>query len=204
MSLDIRIDDYINKKAKPFAQPILNHLRNLIHSVIPEVEESVKWGMPFFDYKGPICNLASFKEHVSFGFWKANLLNDPKSFLQQTGENSGMGNFGKITSLKDLPSDKIIIDFLLQAKKLNDEGIKINKVKANTKPPVETPKYFEKVLKKDKVTWEFYDAFSESCKREYVDWITDAKTETTREKRMAQAFEWISEGKKRNWKYEKC
>jgi len=198
---DKRIDSYITK-SKPFAQPILIKLRELIHKAIPEVEETVKWGMPFFDYKGPVCNIAAFKEHAVMAFWKADLLKDTKGYLQKRANQGGeaMGNFGRLTNVKDLPPDKVILDFLKQAKKLNDDGIKLPPRK---KQPVELviPDYITKSLKKNKKAKEVFENFSNSHKKEYVEWITEAKTEATREKRIATMLEWLEEGKSRNWKY---
>ena len=123
---DNRIDTYIDK-ARPFAVPILKKLRELIHKGIPEVEETIKWGMPFFEYKGPVCNMASFKEHATLGFWKYKLIKDAKGYLQDISNKGGeaMGNLGRMTGIDDLPPDKVIIDFLKQAKKLNDDDLKV-------------------------------------------------------------------------------
>lgn len=199
---DKRIDAII-EKSQPFAKPILQHLRKLIHEGCPEVEETIKWGMPFFDYKGPFINIASFKEHAVFGFWKYSLLKDPKGYLGEIKNKGGeaMGNLGRITSLKDLPPDKIILDFIKQAKKLNDDGIKLP---SKEKKPVKTlkvPLEFVAALRSNKKANLHFEKFSQSQKNEYISWITEAKTEATKEKRMEQAVEWISEGKIRNWKY---
>src|SRR5438067_996661 len=123
---DKRVDDYIAKSAD-FAKPILNHLRELVHKAVPEVEETIKWGFPSFDYKGPFCSMASFRQHAVFGFWKHVLINDPKGYLKERSVDGGeaMGSMGRITSLKDLLPDKVILDLIKQAKKLNDEGIKL-------------------------------------------------------------------------------
>lgn len=201
MSASVQIDHYI-LKAQPFAQPILNHLRALIHHACPEVEERLKWSCPHFDYKGgPMANMAAFKQHCAFGFWKAALMKD-KVLLENAKEEKAMGHLGRITSLKDLPSDKKIIAWIKEAMKLNDEGMKVPK-KIIPKAEIKAPDYFIAALKKNKKAQQAYEAFSASCKREYLEWITEAKTEATKEKRMTQAIEWISEGKKRNWKYEK-
>lgn len=203
MSATVQIDNYI-LKAQPFAQPILHHLRALIHHACPEVEEKIKWSMPHFDYKGgPLVHMASFKQHCAFGFWKAALMKDA-TLLQNAKEEKAMGHLGKITSLKDLTSDKKIIAWIKEAMKLNDAGIKIPKNKSpHSREEIQFPDYFKKALNKNLIARTNFDAFSPSCKREYLEWITEAKTEITRDKRMAQAIEWISEGKKRNWKYEK-
>lgn len=199
---DQRIDAYI-EKAQPFAQPILKHLRKLIHQANPGVKETIKWGMPSFDYKGPFCSMASFKQHVAFGFWKPSLLNDPHGYLQERSNQGGeaMGNLGRITSLKDLPPDKVIIDFIKQAKKLNDDGIKLPPKPVKEKTELVIPDYFTKALNKNKKALAVFENFSYSNKKEYLEWITEAKTEATQQKRLETAIEWISEGKIRNWKY---
>jgi uncharacterized protein YdeI (YjbR/CyaY-like superfamily) len=200
---DPRIDAYIDKSA-PFAQPILTHLRELVHQACPDVEETMKWSMPHFDYKGVMCSMASFKQHCSFSFWKAFLLKDPKGFIKERAAQGGegMGHLGRITSLKDLPPDKALIDLIKQAKKINDEGLKLPPKEKKAPKELETPDYFLKELKRNKSAFAVFENFSLSQKKEYVQWITEAKTEDTRNKRMATAIEWIGEGKKRNWKYE--
>jgi len=196
------IDTYILKSAD-FAQPILIRLRELVHKACPEVEESIKWSMPFFDYKGPLCNMASFKQHAVFGFWKAKLMSDPTKYLQERSIDGGnsMGHFGQLTSVKDLPPDKVILELIKQAKKLNEEGIKVPaKPKTDTKELV-VPSYFTNALRKNKKALATFNAFSYSNKKEYVTWIEEAKTETTREKRLETSIEWMADGKIRNWKY---
>jgi len=201
---DKRIDAYISK-ATPFAKPILTKLRELIHKGNPDVEETIKWGMPSFNYKGPFCSFASFKEHAVFGFWKYQLIKDPKGYLQEISNKGGnaMGNFGRIKNLKDLPSDKVLINFVKQAKKLNDDGVKIPAKLKKPKVDLVIPDYFTNALMKNKKVQEEFDNFSYSHKKEYVEWITEAKSEETRKKRIGTAIEWISERKSRNWKYTK-
>lgn len=200
---DKRIDAYITK-AQPFAQPILKHVRALVHKACPEVTETIKWGMPSFEYKGLYFGFAAFKQHCTFAFWKARLIKDPKNYLGQNKAAGGeaMGNFGRVTSLKDLPPDKLIIDFLKQAKKLNDDGVKAAPKKTVSKA-IRTPAWFMDALKKNKMALITFQNFSPSHKREYLEWITEAKTEATREKRLATTLEWLAEGKSRNWKYVK-
>ena len=204
MGKDKRINTYIDK-AQPFAKPILKKLRQLIHKGNPEVEETIKWGMPFFDYKGPFCNFAAFKEHTTFRFWKYKLIKDPERYLQDVSNKGGdaMGNLGRITSLKDLPPDKIFIGFVKQAKKLNDERIKLPSKPKKPKAELVIPDYIIKSIKKNKKAFNTFNNFSYSHKKEYVEWITEAKTDATRDKRMETAIEWMSEGKPRNWKYMK-
>lgn len=200
---DKKMDAYIAKSAD-FAKPILVHLRELVHKVCPEVEESIKWSMPAFDYKGPLFMMAAFKQHAVGGFWKAPLLKDPNNYLKERKIEGGsaMGHLGKITSLKDLPPDKVLTDFIRQSMKLNEAGIKPVKVK-RVKKALKAPDFFLQALKKDKDVWKVWEAFSPSKKDDYIEWMIDAKTDATREKRLATAIEWIGEGKPRNWKYMK-
>jgi uncharacterized protein YdeI (YjbR/CyaY-like superfamily) len=198
---DKRIDAYI-VKAQPFAWPILEHLRALVHKACPEVEESIKWSFPHFNYKGEMmCSMASFKQHCAFGFWKASLMKDKTLVANAKGETA-MGHLGRITSLKDLPSDATIIRYIKEAMQLNDAGIKVEKKKPGSEE-LEIPDYFIKELLKNKAAKKTFEAFSPSNKKEYVLWITEAKTEATRKSRMATAIEWMAEGKPRNWKYMK-
>jgi uncharacterized protein YdeI (YjbR/CyaY-like superfamily) len=196
---DPRIDAYISK-AQPFAQPVLKHLRKLVHATCPEVEETIKWSFACFDYKGIFCSMASFKQHCTFGFWKTALLKDPKGILDS--KNEAMGSLGRITGMQDLPTDKIIIDFIKQAMKLNEEGVKLPpRKKITDSKPLPVPPYLKTALGKNKKAKEHFENFPPGQKKEYILWLTEAKTEETRDKRMKQAVKWISEGKIRNWKY---
>lgn len=193
---DFRVDEYISKSAD-FAKPILTYLRELIHKTCPDVKETIKWGFPNFEYKGSLCYMASFKQHCAFGFSKSQLMNFTKS-------EEGMGNFGKITSLKDLPSEKKLISLIKEAMKLNEDGVKVTTVKKSRKTTdIEIPKDFLIELSNNNKAKSAFENFSPSHKREYAEWIAEAKREETRKKRIKQAIEWISEGKHRNWKYEK-
>jgi uncharacterized protein YdeI (YjbR/CyaY-like superfamily) len=203
-----RIDAYI-AKSKPFAQPILNHIRELVHKACPGVLETIKWSRPFFEYKGVIMgNMSAFKEHCSFGFWGEEIsavLRDAKVL-----QPDAMGSLGRITRIEDLPSNKQLLSLLRQAVAFIDSGqytspiaARHRVVKAPT-PAVEAPSEFTKALKANKKASAAFAAFSPSCKREYVEWIADAKRVETRDKRIATAIEWIGEGKQRNWKYQQC
>lgn len=198
---DKRVDAYIAKSAD-FARPVLNHLRQLVHKVCPEVEETLKWGMPSFEYKGMMCGFASFKQHATFGFWKSAIMKDREVLLGKRSKEA-MGNLGRITSMKDLPKDKIINGWIKEAMKLNDEGKKIPKEIApkHEKKPLVVPDYFMKALNKNKKALKTFENFSPTNKKDYIEWITEAKTEETRNNRLQTAVEWISEGKVRNWKY---
>lgn len=195
---DPRIDAYIGNAAD-FAQPILKHLRALIHQACPEIIETIKWGMPFFDYKGPVCNIAAFKQHCAFGFWKGALLDDPQGLLKVNADQA-MGQFGRISSLEDLPDDTIIMDYVRKAVQLNEVDKKISK-KVLDKTDLVIPECLTAALNKHSLAKENFEKFSYSQRKEYVEWITDAKTETTRNKRLDTMIEWVSEGKSRNWKY---
>ncbi|MEO6539116.1 MAG: YdeI/OmpD-associated family protein [Ferruginibacter sp.] len=197
------IDAYISKSAA-FAQPVLNHIRDLVHSTCPEVEEKMKWSFPHFDYKGEMmCSMAAFKHHAVLGFWKAALMKD-SSLLQKARSEESMGHFGKITSVNELPPDKKLIAYIKEAMKLNNLGIKLpSKPKSSEKKDIIVPDYFATALSKNKKAAEIFDAFSPSHKKEYVEWITGAKTEETKVKRMARAIETMTEGKSLNWKYAK-
>ena len=194
-------DAYI-KAAAPFAQPILNHLRKLVHTACPEVEETIKWGFPHFDYKGVMCSMAAFKSHCAFGFWKSAIMSDTEKIME-VKDRGAMGNFDRITTLADLPPDKILISYIKEAKKLNEDDIRLPARKKAIDKKVVVPTDFLKILKRNSSALKNFEKFSYSNKKEYVDWIEEAKTETTREKRMETAVQWISEGKSRNWKYTK-
>ncbi|MBC9915618.1 YdeI/OmpD-associated family protein [Chitinophaga varians] len=200
---DARIDAYILKSAG-FAQPILEHMRALVHKACPEAEETIKWGMPYFTYEGQLlCCFAAFKAHCSFIFWKGALMDDPDNIFQQRGEN-GMGQLGKIASLKDLPSDKIFIKYLKAAAKISTSDLPpAVKKAAPAKKELEVPDWLLTAIKKNKKAWATFEAFSYSHQKEYVEWITSAKTEATRNSRLADALTWMAEGKIRNWKYVK-
>ena len=195
------IDAYIAKSAD-FAKPILNHLRELVHKTCPDAEEKMKWSFPHFDYKGEMmCSMAAFKQHCVFGFWKASLMKDP-TLVENAKSEVSMGHVGRITSLKDLPADKKIIAWIREAMQLNEQGIKLPaKPKSTDKKELIIPDYFLKALSKNKKALQTFEAFSYSHKKEYVEWITEAKTDETKIKRMSLAIELREEGKSRNWKY---
>ena len=196
---DKRVETYIANSA-PFARPVLNHLREIVHQGCPDAEETIKWGMPFFEYKDEIlCNMASFKKHCSFGFWKASILSDPDHILELVGKTS-MGSLGQLTDLSDLPPNRILIKYIKAAAKLNKEGVKVAQ-KSTAKKELEVPEYFAKVIARNKRALKTFNSFSNTNRKEYVEWVTGAKTEETRSKRLDTAIEWLAEGKIRNWKY---
>ena len=191
------IEAYIDK-ASDFAKPILKHLRKVVHAGCPKVEETLKWRFPHFMYKGMFCGMAAFKEHCTFGFWKGAL-------IVKNGDDNGMGQFGKIRSLSDLPDEKTLLKYVREAVRLNDEGVKApRQIKSKVKKPLVIPDHLTALLKRNAKARAAFENFSYSHKKEYVEWITEAKQEETRERRLVTALEWMSEGKTRNWKYESC
>ena len=202
------VDTYI-AKAQPFAKPIMVHLRELIHKGCPEVEETIKWSRPFFEYRGVIlCNMAAFKEHCSFGFWGEEI----GGILREAEvvKDGSMGSLGRITNVKDLPPGREMLDWIKKAASFVDTGHHTSPIAARRKL-VKAPKSvpglspdFAAALRKNKKASEVFKAFSPSCQREYIDWIADAKRPETRGKRVDTAMEWIAEGKQRNWKYQNC
>jgi uncharacterized protein YdeI (YjbR/CyaY-like superfamily) len=197
---DPRIDAYIDKAAD-FAKPILNHIRTLVHQASPDVSETIKWGFPHFDYKGTICSMAAFKQHCAFGFWKSKLPSDPHNILQKE-TSEAMGQLGKLKSISDLPENEVLMSYILEAIDLNERAVKITKKPIDYLPNVNAPQYFSDILSQHPPAKLAFDTFSNYHRREYIQWIEEAKTEATRNKRIAQAIEWLTEGKKRHWKYE--
>ncbi len=197
-TVDPRVDAYIEKSAE-FAKPILTHLRKLVHKACPDITETMKWSFPHFVHKGTVCSMAAFKQHCAFGFWKQTLLESDAFPKNKTA----MGSFGRITSVKDLPTDKVMIGLIQQAVELNEKGIKVPKKPVEKKELI-VPKDLTAALSKNKTAKAAFEKFAYSHKKEYVAWIEEAKTDPTRNKRLATTVEWLSEGKSRNWKYEKC
>jgi uncharacterized protein YdeI (YjbR/CyaY-like superfamily) len=194
-----RFDEYI-AKSPDFAKPILNHLRTVVHEACPEAEEEIKWSNLCFTYKGMFCGMAAFKEHCKFGFWKRSVM------LEKDGNKlkEALDNLDRITKISDLPSKKALIEYIKLAKKLNDEGVKAPMRVKKEHPELVVPDDLAKALKRNKAAQATFDNFSPSNKREYVAWITEAKTDVTRGKRLETAIEWMAEGKPRNWKYMNC
>ena len=196
---DPRVDAYIAHAAN-FAKPILLHIRKLVHAACPQVAETMKWSFPHFDCKGTLCSMAAFKQHCALGFWKGELI-----FGQTAAAQATMGHFGRLTSLADLPGDKLLIGYIKKAVKLNEAGVKKPApTKSSSKRELVVPDYFMAALKKNKQALTAFENFSYSHRKEYVEWIVEAKREETRVKRLATALEWLAEGKARNWKYERC
>jgi uncharacterized protein YdeI (YjbR/CyaY-like superfamily) len=198
MTKDPRIDAYIARQAE-FARPILEHIRRMLHAAGPELDETIKWSMPHFTYKGRIfAGMAAFKAHVTFSLWRAG------EVLAQTGaEHVAMGQFGRLTSLADLPPETELGEIIRRAAAITEAG-PIPRPKKSPKPELPTPDDLREALDAEPRAAATFDAFPPSCRREYVEWVTEAKRPETRAKRIAQAVEWMAEGKRRNWKYETC
>lgn len=202
---DARIDAYI-AKAEPFARPILEHVRALVHEACPEIQETIKWGMPTFMHAGAIlCGMAAFKRHASFGFWKH------AEVVGEAGDGEGMGSFGKLASIDDLPSKRQLLLYVRKAARLNEarkDGARPTSAgprkTTSPRPLPETPADFAKALDAVPAARATFDGFAPSHRRDYLEWVIEAKREDTRARRIAQAVEWLAEGKSRNWKYERC
>jgi uncharacterized protein YdeI (YjbR/CyaY-like superfamily) len=199
-TIDPRVDGYIDNKAADFAKPVLRHLRKLVHEACPDVVETMKWSMPFFEYKGPLANMASFKAHCAFGFWKQSLMESDAI----PAEKTAMGAFGRITSVEDLPDDKTMIGLVKQAVKLNESGAKVERKAPTKDKTLVVPEVLTAALEQNPQASEHFNAFPYSKKKDYIVWINEAKSDATRDKRLATAIEWLSEGKARHWKYENC
>ena len=196
---DPRVDAYI-AKSPDFAKPILTYLRDIIHQGCPDVVETIKWGTPTFDHRGIMVGIAAFKEYCTLGFWKAPLLTlDGKPVSKKM--ESGAGQFGKLSAMKDLPAKPKLLKLVKDAAKLNEAGVNIPRAPRKAPKPVEVPLDLTKALQKNARARAAFEAFAPSHKREYVQWIVEAKTDETRQRRLDQAVEWIAEGKQRNWKY---
>jgi uncharacterized protein YdeI (YjbR/CyaY-like superfamily) len=199
---DERVDAYI-EQAAPFAQPILRHLRDLVHRASPDVTETIKWGAPAYEYKGILAIMASMKHHAVFNLWKGELIPDVQAAYADKFDEA-MGTFGKIRSVEELPPDEKVIGWIKEAIDLNERGVKLpQRSRKEPAPEVDTPEDLLAALESNEPARLTYEGFTPGRKREYVEWLTEAKTDATRQKRLAQAVEWMAEGKSRHWKYQK-
>ena len=192
---DQRVDEYIDR-TPAFAKPILVEIRERVHAACPDVEETIKWRQPSFEYKGLMCGMAAFKEHCVFGYWKAPLVLGAAA----DGANA-MGYRDKITSVADLPSKSAFRAHVRKAMELNEAGITVERPVKERKPEIVVPADFAAAVNKNKKARATFDTFSPSHRREYIEWVTEAKTDATRATRLQQTVEWLAEGKPRNWKY---
>lgn len=195
---DPRIDAYVARSAE-FARPILRHLRDLVHRGCPEVEETIKWGFPHFVRSGILCSMAAFKAHCAFGFWRGDeVVSTPQA-------RAAMGQFGRLTRLADLPADRTILALVRRAVELDAAGAARPRPLKHPRPTIPMPDDLAAALARRgqaraRATWE---KLPPSQRREYLEWIVEAKTPPTRAKRLATTLEWLAEGKSRNWKYRK-
>jgi len=201
-SRDLRTDSYIEKSAE-FAKPILNYIRELVHAACPQVEETIKWGFPHFMYKGMLCSMASFKQHCAVGFWKGALVFASIPGVKKR-ENAAMGQLGRIRTIGDLPDRKTFIRCIIEAMRLNETGAKLPRKAKPARKELVVPEDLTAALNKIKKAGATFERFSYSHRNEYIQWISEAKTEATRTKRLKTALVSMAEGKSRNWKYENC
>jgi len=200
---DPRIDAYI-AAANSFARPILQHLRKLVHAGCPDVVETIKWSFPHFTHQGILCSMAAFKGHCAFGFWKGDLVLKAEASGGHRAKDA-MGQFGRIASLAELPPDKAILAWVGKAAELNEKGVgKPARTKTRSKKELPPPDCFVAALKRNPRAQETFQKFSPSHKREYIEWLTEARKEETRQRRLRTTIEWLTEGRPRNWKYQLC
>lgn len=195
---DPRVDAYIAKSAE-FARPILEHIRETFHQGCPDVEETIKWGMPTFVHHGMLGGMAAFKQHATLSFWKGALVVDPADDRSA----DAMGQFGDLRSVKDLPPKRKLVACVKRAAKLNEEGVKAPRARKTRREELPVPEELLVALRENRKARATFEGFPPSHRREYAEWIAEAKREETRQRRVAQAVEWLAEGKQRNWKYVK-
>lgn len=194
------VDAYIARSAE-FARPILERIRRLYHEACPDIEETMKWRFPHFEYRGVVGSMAAFKHHACYGFWKVKLMSDPHGLFAK--DSNSYESASRVTDVSQLPPDKVLLQYIREAVALNEQGIKRQAPKRKPQKPLQIPPAFQAALKKNKKARATFEAFSPSHQREYVEWIAEAKQEATRDRRIATAIEWLAEGKPRNWKYMK-
>ena len=198
MSRDPRIDAYI-AKAQPFARPILEKVRNRVHAVVPDVEEAIKWSMPAYTLGGKIVLItAAFKAHTALNFWRGQELRG------EAANANAMGQFGKIGSVDELPPDAELDRLISEVAELAKAAPAPRKAKHDPKPAPGLHPEFAAALAKAPKAKAALDGFPPSAQRDYFEWISEARQDATRQKRIATAVEWLGEGKRRHWKYQNC
>jgi uncharacterized protein YdeI (YjbR/CyaY-like superfamily) len=197
---DPRVDAYIAGRAD-FARPLLRHLRQVVHGACPQVEETIKWGMPAFEYHGLLCMMAGFKHHAAFHFRNGRRVVD-----SDDATDSAMGQFGRLTSLEQLPPKRVLAGYVKKAMALNEskQSAKPAKRRMPTRPRLGVPPAFAAALARNKRAFATFEGLSPSHRREYLEWIAGAKRDETRARRIATALQWLAEGKRHNWRYEKA
>ena len=192
MTRDPRVDAYI-ESAAPFARPILWHLRDVVHAACPEAVETIKWRAPYFEHHGPLCGIVAFQHHCALAFWKDSL-------VVEEPRRDAMGQLGRIGSIEDLPSKQALVRLVRKAARLNEQGVKLPRA-TRRRPEPKVPPDLKRALGRNPRARSAFDAFPPSHRREYVEWIEEAKRPETRARRIATAVEWIAEGKPQSWKY---
>lgn len=193
------VDLYI-QQAAPFARPVLSHLRQLVHQTLPAVREEIKWGMPFFCLQHNLCFMAAFKAHCGFGFWRADALG---LIAAPTGRVKGMGQFGKIVDLGDLPADLVLQQLLLRSATL--AATPAASLPRQKKPQVALPMpvAFADALQQHPNATAYFQQLTIAQQNDYIEWFTTAKTAVTQQKRLETSLLWLAEHKARNCKYMK-
>ena len=194
------VDAYITNAAD-WARPILKRLRKLFHAASPKIQETIKWGMPHFEHLGVVGMMGAFKQHVAYGFWKGKLLSDSHGLLKEGGSTTPFGL--KVKSVAELPDDEVLLAYIREAISLNEQGVKLPKPPKKPAQPIVVPPDLRAALKGHAKARETFENFPPSHQREYIEWLTEAKQEATRQRRLATTLEWLTEGKSRNWKYRK-
>jgi uncharacterized protein YdeI (YjbR/CyaY-like superfamily) len=195
-----RVDAYI-ARSPAYARPILKKIRTLFHQASPQMQETIKWGFPHFEYKGIVGSMAAFKRYVTFGFWKGKLLNDPHGLFTVMGKTAM--SHTKFTTLAELPRDEVVLDYIREAIRLNEDDVKVAapKKKRVARPELEVPLFLAQALKVNKRALATFEAFSPSHRREYIEWLIEARKDETRARRLAITMELLTAGKPRNWQY---
>lgn len=203
-AFDPKVDAYI-ARAPEFAKPVLEHFRVIVHKASPDITESIKWSVPSFDYKGKmLCSMAAFKQHCALAFWLGAQIKALQPYLAEVEDRaSEFGRIPDIKSVKDLPKNMDLLAAVKEAIALADAGITLKRAPAKKSAELPVPEDLAKALGKNKAAKAVFEKFAPSHRKEYIQWITEAKTDATRNKRIASAIEWIAEGKGRNWKYER-
>lgn len=189
-------------RAAPWARPILERIRRVVRKACPDIQERLKWNVPSFEKNGMVVGMAAFKAHVAFGFWRAKELDDPAGILRGKGKASFMGE--RVTDVSQLPADDILIDYIRRAVALNARrASEPRKPSTPRKPRPEAavPSDLADALRKNAKARAAFEAFPPSHRREYIEWIEEAKQDRTRARRLATTLEWLTQGKDRNWKY---
>ncbi|MEO7192229.1 MAG: YdeI/OmpD-associated family protein [Vicinamibacterales bacterium] len=199
LARDQRVDRYIDKAA-PWARPLLELLREAVHAGCPEAQETIKWSVPHFEYKGVFCSLAAFKQHARLHFWKTSLL---RSELSAAGQ-AALDQLDRMTTVDEVPNHKTLVTLVKAAARLHDAGVKVVRTRPVAKPPLVVPPFFKAALAQVPAAKAAFDEFSPSHRREYLEWVTEAKTQDTRDRRMAKTLEQLSGGKSRHWKFQRA